>query len=97
MTHNPANYVRVAADSMARLTHDVRGGRAEWSHPHQVRQAAEDLLRLADAMAAALQQMSAALDPRAPTSRQSAAALHLAGQAAVTATTHLRTARRTLH
>ncbi|MCJ0875236.1 hypothetical protein [Streptomyces sp. AP-93] len=97
MTHNPAQYARVAADSLDRLVADVRTGRAEWAHPHAVRQTAEDLVRLADAMATTLQQMSAALDPRAPATRQSAAALHLAGQAAVTAATNLRNARRTLH
>lgn len=98
MATNPAQYARVAADSLDRLVADVRTGRAEWAtHPHAVRQAAEDLLRLSDAMATTLQQMAAALDPRAPATRQSAATLHLAGQAAVTAATQLRNARRTLH
>ncbi|MCY0954132.1 hypothetical protein [Streptomyces sp. H27-S2] len=97
MTHNPAQYARVAADSLDRLVQDVRAGRAEWGHPHTVRQAAEDLLRVSDAMATVLQQMAAALDPAAPQTRQTAAALHLAGQASVTAATQLRTARRTLH
>ncbi|MFD3779808.1 hypothetical protein [Streptomyces sp. NPDC058612] len=97
MTHNPAQYARVAADSLDRLVQDVRAGRAEWGHPHAVRQTAEDLSRLADAMATTLQQMAASLDPAAPTTRQSAGALYLAGQAATTAATQLRTARRTLH
>lgn len=97
MTHNPAQYARVAADSLDRLVADVRAGRAEWSHPHAVRQAAEDLLRLSDAMATALQQMAATLDPRAPSTPRSAAALLLAGQAAVTAAAQLRNARRTMH
>ncbi|MFI5987302.1 hypothetical protein ACIBEA_41335 [Streptomyces sp. NPDC051555] len=97
MTHNPAQYARVAADSLDRLVSDVRAGRAEWAHPHAVRQAAEDLLRLSDAMATSLQQMAAALDPRDPATQRSTAALHLAGQAAVTTATQLRNARRTLH
>lgn len=97
MTHNPAQYARVAADSLDRLVQDVRAGRAEWGHPHAVRQAVDDLLRLSDAMATSLQQMAAALDPLDPSTRQSAAALHLAGQAATTAATNLRNARRSLH
>ncbi|MFI6006690.1 hypothetical protein ACIA98_41200 [Streptomyces sp. NPDC051366] len=97
MTHNPAQYARVAADSLDRLVQDVRAGRAEWGHPNAVHQAAADLLRLSDAMAVSLQQMAAALDPRDPSTRQSAAALHLAGQAATTAATNLRNARRSLH
>ncbi|MFI5621563.1 hypothetical protein [Streptomyces sp. NPDC051567] len=96
MTHNPAQYARVAADSLARLVQDVRTGRAEWA-PHTVRPAAADLLRTAEAMAAALQQMTTVLDPRAPQTRQHAAALHLAGQAAATCAAQLRTALRTLH
>ncbi|WP_138896637.1 hypothetical protein [Streptomyces chryseus] len=90
-------HTRSAADTLDRLVRDVRVGRAEWGHPHTVRQATEDLLRLADAMATTLQQMAAALDPAAPATRQSAGALHLAGQAAVTAAVQLRNARRTLH
>ncbi|MEV7835380.1 hypothetical protein AB0P12_32870 [Streptomyces subrutilus] len=97
MTNNPAQYARVSADALDRLVGDVRAGRAEWGHPHTVRQAAADLTRLADALAATLQQMAAALDPRAPQTRQSAGALHLAGQAAVTTATQLRQAARTLH
>ncbi|MFI5867249.1 hypothetical protein [Streptomyces sp. NPDC051546] len=87
----------MAADCLDRLVREVRDGRAEWGHPHAVRQAAEDLTRAADAIAAALQQMAAALDPRAPHTARSAAALHQAGQAAVTTATQLRLARRTLH
>ncbi|MGW7328128.1 hypothetical protein ACWGIU_05815 [Streptomyces sp. NPDC054840] len=97
MAHNPAQYARVAADSLDRLVNDVRAGRAEWAHPHAVRQAAEDLLRMSDAMATALQQMAAALDPADPATRRSAGALHLAGQAAATTAVQLRNARRTLH
>ncbi|MFZ3475905.1 hypothetical protein ACODT3_40895 [Streptomyces sp. 4.24] len=95
--HNPAQHARTAADCLDRLVREVQDGRAEWGHPHTVRQAADDLTRAADAIATALQQMAAALDPRAPQTPRSAAALHLAGQAAVTAATQLRLARRTLH
>lgn len=95
--HNPAGHTRVAADALDRLVDEVRTGRAAWGHPHSVRQAADDLTRAADAIATALQQMAAALDPRAPQTPRSTAALHSAGQAAVTAATQLRLARRTLH
>ncbi|MEV6682222.1 hypothetical protein AB0N09_35980 [Streptomyces erythrochromogenes] len=95
--HNPAQYARSAADALDRLVRDVRAGRAEWGHPHNVRQAADDLTRAADAMATALQQMAAALDPHDPSTQRSATALHLAGQAATTAATNLRNARRSLH
>ncbi|MFD5513289.1 hypothetical protein ACFWIB_36855 [Streptomyces sp. NPDC127051] len=97
MTHNPAQHARAAADSLHRLDQDARADRAEGTHPHAVRQAAEDLLRLSDAMATTLQQMAAALDPHDPTTRQSATALHLAAQAATTTAKNLRNARRTLH
>lgn len=94
---NPAQHARVAADALNRLVQDVHAGRAEWAHPNAVRQAADDLIRLSQPMATTLQEMAAALDPRDPATRQSTAALHLAGQTAATAATQLRNARHTLH
>lgn len=97
---NPAQHARVAADALERLVRDVRTGRAEWAHPASVRQAVDDLTRLSEATAAALQQMTAALGqltPPGPQSSQSLGALHLAGQHTTTAATQLRQARRTMH
>ncbi|WP_371793762.1 hypothetical protein OG285_38390 [Streptomyces sp. NBC_01471] len=99
--HNPAQHPKIAADALNRMVQDVRTGRAEWAHPHTVRQAVDDLTRLSDAMATAVQQMTAALAQLGhgslPHQRQSAAALHMAGQAATTAAAQLRLARRGMH
>jgi glutamine synthetase adenylyltransferase len=102
---NPAQHTHIAADALDRLMQDLRAGRAQWSHPHAVRQAADDLIRISDAMATTVQQMAAALTelamvppgPSAGQVRQSVGALHLAGQAQATAAQHLRQARRTMH
>ncbi|MBH1937843.1 hypothetical protein I5Q34_26835 [Streptomyces sp. AV19] len=100
---NPAQHAKIAADAVDRLVRDVRSGRAQWTHPANVRQTVDDLTRLCDAMAAALQQMTAALGqlpsggPRPAPSHQAAAALHLAGQHQTNAANQLRQARRTMH
>lgn len=101
--HNPAQHARVAADALDRLVRDVRSGRAQWSHPANLRQAVDDLTRLSDAAAAAVQQITAALaqlpqpGPCSGPGGQSAGPLHLAGQSLTTAAGQLRQARRTLH
>lgn len=99
---NPAMHARVAADALARLVTDVRTGRAEWQHPQTARQTTDDLARLADNLATALQQMTAALDQhpaarRRPQTDPTVQALLRAGQAGATAAQHLRQARRTMH
>ncbi|MFI1184524.1 hypothetical protein ACH4UT_34015 [Streptomyces sp. NPDC020799] len=100
---NPAQHAKIAADALERLVRDVRSGRAQWGHPANVRQAVDDLTRLSDAIAAALQQMTGALTqldqtgPQAAQTQQTADALHLAGQHTTTAANQLRQARRTMH
>ncbi|MGR8012209.1 hypothetical protein [Streptomyces hypolithicus] len=97
---NPAAHAKIAADAFERLVQDVKTGRAQWSHPHHVRQAVDDLTRLSDAVATTLHQMAAALatlNQPGPQHHQTLAALGLAGQAEATAATHLRQARRTMH
>ncbi|MEU2854518.1 hypothetical protein [Streptomyces syringium] len=100
---NPAQHAKIAADALERLVRDVQSGRAQWTHPNNIRQAVDDLTRLSAAMATALQQMTAALGqlsqpgPQAAQTHQSAGALHLAGQHATTAANQLRQARRTMH
>jgi glutamine synthetase adenylyltransferase len=104
MTQNPAQHARVAADALARLVTDVQSGRAGRTHPTAVRQAIDDLIRLSDAMATALQQMPATLtqQPTAPPgaaaapARQCVEALLLAGRAQASAAQHLRQARRAM-
>ncbi|WP_031522684.1 hypothetical protein [Streptomyces sp. NRRL F-5123] len=96
---NPAVHARVAADALARLLRDVQLGRAEWT-PVAARQATEDLTRLCEAAATAVQQLAAAhagQDRPGPHTTQETAALNEAGQHLVTAATRLRHARRTLH
>ncbi|MFJ2203326.1 hypothetical protein [Streptomyces violaceusniger] len=106
MTHNPSNHARVAADATARLVRDVQSGRAAWTHPHQVTTAAEDMARLCEHLATALQQMTTALGqtPRPPYGQrsdqandQAIGALHQAGQSSALAARHLRRARQTMH
>ncbi|MEV6133172.1 hypothetical protein AB0M05_41340 [Streptomyces violaceusniger] len=100
MAQNPAPHARVGADALARLVADVRTGRAEWSHPHTITMATDDLVRIAEGMATALQQMAAALGQigqRGPHTDQTIGALHQAGQSATTAVRHLRRARQTMH
>jgi hypothetical protein len=100
---NPAQHAKIAADTFERLVKDVKSGRAEWSHPHNVRQATDDFIRLSEAMATALQQMAAGLGqlsrpgPQAAQIHQTLGALHRAGQHTTTAATQLRQARRTMH
>ncbi|MET9415356.1 hypothetical protein ABZY03_14465 [Streptomyces klenkii] len=100
---NPAQHAKVAADALDRLVRDVRSGRAQWGHPANVRQTVDDLTRLADTMAVALQQVAAAaaavsgLSPKAAQTHQAAGALHLAGQHTATAANQLRQARCTMH
>lgn len=102
---NPAQHARVAADALDRLVQEVRSGRAEWGHPTSVRQGVDDLIRLSDAMAAAVQQMAAALTELTMTPpgsavgpvRQTMGALHVAGQSAGTMARNLRQARRAMH
>lgn len=91
-------HARVAADALDRLVDDVRMGRGAWQHPQTVRQAVVDLARISEALAAAAQQMAAALDRErptpAPTPNAAAAALREAGTAGATAAHHLRAAHR---
>ncbi|WP_187767439.1 hypothetical protein [Streptomyces cacaoi] len=98
---NPSKHARVAADALARLVTDVQSGRAAWPHPQGLRQTTDDLIRIADHLAATAQQMATALAaaPHTPAHRPHPAltSLHQAGQAAATAASHLRQARRTTH
>ncbi|MEU4898246.1 hypothetical protein AB0B12_38065 [Streptomyces sp. NPDC044780] len=99
MAQNPAQHARVAADALARLVSEVRTGRAQWSHPHTITTTTDDVARIAEAMATALQQIAAALGQmeRGPRTDQAIGALHQAGQSATTAVHHLRRARQTMH
>ncbi|GAA2912977.1 hypothetical protein [Streptomyces mexicanus] len=95
-------HARVAADALARLVTDVRTGRAQWQHPQAVRQTTADLVRLADALAVAVQHMTAALGQspvttRRPQTDRAVQALLHAGQASATAAQHLRQADRAMH
>ncbi|MEV7417711.1 hypothetical protein [Streptomyces sp. NPDC089919] len=94
-SHNPAQHARVAADALDRLLYEVRTGRAAWA-PHTLPPAVTDLARLAESLAATAQQAAAALDPAAPTTPRSSAALRMAGQAATTVAAQLRQAQRAL-
>ncbi|KAK1176689.1 hypothetical protein B7755_052085 [Streptomyces sp. NBS 14/10] len=97
---NPAQHARVAADAITRLVNDVKTGRAQWTHTDNAKQAADDFTRLSEAMAAALQQMAAALGQigrGTPQTDQAIGALHQAGQAEVVASRHLRRARQTMY
>lgn len=97
---NPSMHARAAADALERLVRDVQSGRAEWAHPHNVRQAVDDLTRLSTAAATALQQIAAAYgqqtQPGART-HQTVTALHQAGQHTTTAATQLRQARHNMN
>ncbi|MEU2873044.1 hypothetical protein ABZ769_28235 [Streptomyces olivoreticuli] len=97
---NPIQHARIAADALARLVQDVKTGRAEWTHPHNITTATDDFVRISEAMATAAQQMAAALGqlgPRGPQTDQAVGALQMAGTAGTTAAQHLRRARRTMH
>ncbi|MEU4352806.1 hypothetical protein [Streptomyces sp. NPDC023838] len=97
---NAGQHARVAADAVERLVRDVRTGRAAWAHPHTVGQGVDDLARMCDALATAVQQLAAALgqtDLRRPPGPPPAGPLLLSGQALTTAAGQLRQARRTLH
>ncbi|MEW1724318.1 hypothetical protein [Streptomyces sp. NPDC093109] len=95
---NPAQHAKIAADAVERPVRDVNSGRAQWTHPHTIRQATDDLTRLTGALATALQQMTAGLGQlQGSKAHPSVGALHLAGQSATSATTQLRQARRTMH
>lgn len=99
-TQNPGMHARVAADSLERLLREVTSGRAQWTHPAQVRQAVADLTRVSTALAGALQQMTAAigqLTGPGPQTRQDVNELHLAGADAATVAQHLQRARRAMH
>ncbi|MBO8189190.1 hypothetical protein [Streptomyces spirodelae] len=99
---NPNKHARVAADALCRLVQDVRSGRAAWEHLQTLRQGVDDLIRAADALAAAAQQMTVARAgmtstvpvPHGPDAADRA--LHQVGQAAATAAAQLRQARRAL-
>jgi hypothetical protein len=101
---NPSKHARVAADALARLVTDVRSGRAAWEHPHTIRQSTDDLIRVADSLAAAVQQITAAhvqtsaTGSRTPGRADPATdALLRAGQSAAGTADRLRRARRTMH
>lgn len=94
----PTQHARVAADAVERMVRDVRSGRAEWSHQQHVRQTADDLIRVADGLAAGLQQLAAALGQlQGPRVHPGVGSLHQAGQSATVAAQQLRQARRAMH
>ncbi|MGW3563593.1 hypothetical protein ACWDSL_06775 [Streptomyces sp. NPDC000941] len=100
MAQNPAQHARVAADALARLANDVQTGRAQWTHLHTIATTTDDVMRIAEAMAIATQQLAAALGELGrsePRTDQAIGALHQAGQSATTAARHLRRARQTMY
>lgn len=97
---NPTMHARAGADGLARLVRDVRSGRAKWAHPQHVRQSTDELVRAAEAIAAAVGEMTAALallEQPGPQMQQTNTALHQAAQGATTAAAQLRAARRFMH